>query len=233
MTEAPPSSPPEVDATVDPVEAASPVSKTTVASGSAGDDLFPDLPEDRKGINEFLPRLIPSIANITARGISALTESQLTESLPFSLDQYSFESAQDEDFRFCDYLEFVVAGGEKELSNGHIVLIDRLSTALRKQAPFKSQHCPFAVQTESQLDFYNKYPEIADVCGFLKCPIIETHEADFFVLTSINPYTVKFAAALISKIITRQTNITPYAFLTTCEKRPWDYLCSKHFGYES
>ncbi len=233
MPVAPPSSQ-NVDAAVEPDKVATAdVQKAAAVVGSGSDDLFPDLPEDRKGINEFLPRLVPSIANITARGISALTESQLVESLPFNLDSYSLEPAEGEDFRFCDYLEFVVAGGEKDLSNGHVVWIDRLSAALRRQAPFKSQHCPFAVQTESQLDFYNKYPEISDVCGFLKCPIIETHEADFFVITSINPYTVKFAAALISKIITRQTSVVPFAFLTTCEKRPWDYLCSKHFGYES
>ena len=223
-TAAPPSS--DVDATEKQSQ------HTTAASGKK-EDLFPDLPEDRKGINDFLPRLVPSIANVTARGISALPESQLVTSLPFGLDSYSLEPVDGEPLAFVDYMEFVVAGNEPELSNGHIVWIDRLSAELRKRAPFKSQACPFAVQTELQLDFYNKFPEIADICGFLKCPIIEAHETDFFTVTSINPYTVKFAAALISKIITRKTNIVPFSFLTTCEKRPWDYLCSKHFGYES
>jgi|GEM_PF-3118726 len=222
----------EVDAVVESDETASPPPKSFPAPGKVTEDLFPDLPEDRKGINEFLPRLVPSIANVTSRGISALKETQLIESLPFNLDSYSLESPDEEDLRFCDYLQFVVAGGEKSISNGHVEWIDRLSTALRKQAPFKSQHCPFAVQTDPQLDFYNKFPAVSDVCGFLKCPIIETHEIDFFVVTSINPYTAKFAAALISKIISRETNIVPYAFITTCEKLSWDYLCSKHFGYE-
>ena len=233
MTVAAPSSP-NVDASVETIdEVSQPAAQTPKISGKTKEDLFPDLPEDRKGISEFLPRLVPSIANVTARGIKGLPESQLVTALPFSLDSYSFEVANDEEFRFCDYIEFVVAGGEKELSNGHVLWIDRLSLALQKQAPFKSQLCPFAVQTESQLDFYNKFPEISDICGFLKCPIIETNETDFFVITSINPYTARFAAALISKVIYRQTNVTPFAFLTTCEKRPWDYLCSKHFGYES
>jgi len=231
MTVAAPSSP-NVDLAAEP-DSAPQTPKPVEKTRNSGEDLFPDLPEDRKGMNEYLPRLVPSIANVTARGISALPESKLVESLPFNLDSYSLESKGTEDVPFCDYLEFVVSGGEKDLSNAHVEWIDQLSSALRRQAPFKSQHCPFAVQTESQLDFYNRFPEISDVSLYLRCPVIETHETDFFVVTSINPYTAKFAAALISKIILRETKVKPFAFLTTCEKRPWDYLCSKHFGHES
>ena len=195
----------------------------------------PDLPEDRRGIADYVQKHIPSIATATSKALKTLlAEDESVEPLPFDIDSYlQTLSVSGSDARYCDFLEFAVGGGEPELTNSQIARIDELIETLRKRVPFKAQPCPFSNSTESQLDFYGRYPEVADVCESLKAPIIETNEADFFGIISINPYTAKFAADVITQIIYRDTKVVPFSFLTTCGKRPWDYLCAKHFGYES
>ena len=67
----------------------------------------------------------------------------------------------------------------------------------RNWYPFQVTPCPIANQADSGNELYTEYPQIADVCGFLKCPVIQAGNTDFLVLTSINPHTTKLTTDIV------------------------------------
>ena len=149
---------------------------------------------------------------------------------------------------FVDFVEYVVGGAVEDrdpsqnwtdwtqTQNRRSEIaedIDFLSNSLTRLAPFQAQNCSFANLTNANRNLYGAYPAVADVCGFLKCPVIDASGIEFILLTSINPYTAQFAAEVIKEIIFQETKLIPFVSITTSPKRTRDYLCALHFVYES
>lgn len=210
----------------------------TLTPASPPENRETNLPEDRTGILNYVRSSALEVAKQTAEALgdsatSSLPLDQLVEEYHSLAEKW----ASKESFwngSFCDFLEYVAsARDEDSTASDQEKLIDSLSVEITRQVPFQATCCPIAHQADSGRNLYTKYPQVADVCGFLKCPVIEAGNTDFLVLTSINPYTTKLTADVVGEILYRDTNVVPFVFSTTCPVKTRDHLCARHFVYES
>ncbi|MAS95820.1 MAG: hypothetical protein CMO55_21665 [Verrucomicrobiales bacterium] len=131
---------------------------------------------------------------------------------------------------FEDALCFLVIHGWKksEIEARDVML--ELTKGLIRYSKTKITHLSFAQQTETPLDFYNNFPAISEICRLLSCPIIQVNEKDFFMVTSVNPFTATAAARIISNEVEAEVGRKPFAFSTTTDLNSWRYACERHFG---
>lgn len=94
----------------------------------------------------------------------------------------------------------------------------------------KINHCGFAHLTETPIDLYQAHPRIYEICSTLMCPVIQSHEADFVNVASVNPVTAASAGLLISKQLEKDTGARPFVSVMTTSSNAWTWLCEKHFG---
>lgn len=203
-----------------------PITDTTIEQPSA------NLPADRKSIVKSVRARSNRLPEYIRDTIFKMAEREALNNLLSKYEKFIYQrSTSDFAYDFFEFAAGVADGADPNSEQANY--IDWLSTSVTRHVPFQAQTCGFANQTDSRRDIYNKYPEISDVCRYLKCPIIEANETDYLVLTTINPYTANLAAETIGEILFRETNMMPFIFLTVCPVRTRNYLCSKHFVYES
>ncbi len=193
------------------------------------ESLFDDLPAARAELAGYLSGLVSGLVSETASAIDRLSNDEWCDEKE-AYEAYHAASSTGA----VDYVEFLCERRDsRTLSNDQAERVDSLVAELRGQVDFQCMSCNFTNQVGALSSLYQEQPLIADLCGYFRCPIIESSELDLVVLTSVNPFAGKLVGQLLSTVIYRETQALPFIFLTTSSVRAIDYLCRKHFAYES
>lgn len=200
------------------------------ASASSGSVGSPRKEQGSRITYDLLRRQMSHCGEYTYQALNKVGKLSPEDTSRISQQYLKYISQVEKGKPFEDALCFLVIHGWKksEIEARDVML--ELTKGLIRYSKTKITHLSFAQQTETPLDFYNNFPAISEICRLLSCPIIQVNEKDFFMVTSVNPFTATAASRIISNEIEAEVGRKPFAFSTTTDLNSWRYACERHFG---
>ena len=202
----------------------------TEAAASSGGIATPKKEAGKGPTFDLLRRQMSHCGEYTYQALNKIGKLSPEDTSRISQQYLKYISQTDKGIAFEDALTFlVVHGWRKEEIEARDVTLE-LTRALIRYSKTKINHLAFAHQTDTPLDFYNSFPAISEICRMMRCPVVQVSEKDFFMLTSINPFTATAASRIVANEIEAEVGRKPFSFATTTDLNSWNYACERHFG---
>ena len=108
-------------------------------------------------------------------------------------------------------------------------MVEMASMKMGRSLPVVPVRIPFASRLIPPNGFYDKLPEIMNLCKLMMVPVAFAEDLDVIGLASINPYFADALATEIKEQFESEGDIQPIVQTVRLDRISWMKMCEKHF----
>lgn len=107
--------------------------------------------------------------------------------------------------------------------------VEVISSKMAKSLPFAPTRVPFAARLIPPTAFYEKFPQIEQLCRLMLVPVAFTEDLDVIGIASVNPFFADTLAVAIADELKKTSPVKPIISSVRLDYVGWKKMCEKHF----
>ena len=109
-------------------------------------------------------------------------------------------------------------------------MVEMASMKMARSLPVVPSRIPFASRLIPPNGFYDKLPEIKNLCRLMMVPVAFAEDFDVICLASVNPYFTDALALHLQEEFEQESEIQPIISTVRLDRISWMKMCEKHFA---